>query len=105
MLVIFLTLAPLMPFNCFSIGRVTKFSISFGELPTYTVATLIVGTTISGYCSLGNVLNLYNPKAEIKIAMIYTAVRLSTAQLVGLNSFIFSLIPSIICIKYFFTEN
>ena len=69
-LVIFLTLAPLIPFNCFSIGLVTRFSISFGELPTYTVVTLMVGTTISGNCSLGIVLNLYNPNSVIRIAII-----------------------------------
>ena len=66
-LVIFLTFAPLIPFNCFSMGRVTRFSISLGELPTYTVVTLMVGTTMSGNCSLGIDVNWYSPYSVIII--------------------------------------
>ena len=69
-LVILLTLAPLIPFNCFSIGLVTRFSISFGELPTYTVVTLMVGTTISGNCSLGKLLKVFNPIMVTIMAII-----------------------------------
>ena len=102
MLVIFLTLAPLIPFSCFSIGLVTKFSISFGELPTYIVVTLIVGITISGNCSLGKELNFVKPISDTNTATIYTAVLLSTAQDVGRNSLNFFAIPSIIeCINTF----
>ena len=71
--------------------------MSFGELPKYTVLIDIVGTTISGNCSLGNVLNLFKPYNEIIIVIIYTAVLLSTAQLVGLNSLNFFATP---CIKF-----
>ena len=62
--------------------------MSLGELPTYTVVTDIVGNTTSGNCSFGKVVNLIYPKSEIKMAIIYIAVRLSMAQLVGPNSFI-----------------
>src|SRR5436190_23406181 len=94
-----------MAFNSFSIGLVTRFSISFGELPMYTVAIEMVGTTISGYCSFGIPLNLINPYMEIMIAMIYIAVLLSTAQLVGLNCLNFFVTPSKIFIwKYFIRQ-
>ena len=33
----FLIFAPVIPLICFSSGRVTRFSMSLGELPTYTV--------------------------------------------------------------------
>ena len=46
-------LIPLIDFNSFSIGLVIKFSISAGEFPGYTVWTIIVGMTISGYKDLG----------------------------------------------------
>jgi hypothetical protein len=51
-------------------GLVTRFSMSFGELPTYMVDTEIVGTTISGNCSLGSVLNLLSPYNVISMARI-----------------------------------
>ncbi len=83
---ILFTFAPEIPFICFSIGRVTRFSISVGEFPTYTVVTDIVGTTISGNCSLGNVKKIYIPNPVIIIVMTYMVVRLSIAQLEGKNS-------------------
>ena len=46
-------LRPLTDLISFSNGRVMRFSISAGELPGYTVCTIIVGITISGYKDLG----------------------------------------------------
>ena len=68
--------------------------MSLGEVPKYTVLILMVGTTISGNCSLGSVLNLVKPYSEINMVIIYTAVRLSTAQLVGLNCLNLLAMPS-----------
>src|SRR6187401_713755 len=49
----------------------------------------IVGTTMSGNCSFGIVLNFVSPYIVTRIAMIYIAVLLSMLQLVGLNCLIF----------------
>src|SRR5260221_9284210 len=54
----------------------------------------MVGTTISGNCSFGILLNLTNPYADMRIATMYIAVLLSIAQLVGLNCLNFFDIPS-----------
>ena len=61
------------------------------------VLILMVGTTISGNCSLGKVLNLVIPYNEISMVIIYTAVLLSIAQLVGLNCLNFWATLSINC--------
>jgi hypothetical protein len=45
--------SPLTDFISFSRGLVMRFSISAGELPGYTVCTIIVGITISGYKDFG----------------------------------------------------
>jgi hypothetical protein len=75
--------------------------MSLGELPKYTVEIEIVGTTISGNCSLGKVVNLFKPYNEIKMVITYTAVLLSMAQLVGLNSLNFLAMPSMKFIQIF----
>ena len=54
----------------------------------------MVGTTMSGNCSLGMVLNLVKPYREMRMVTIYMAVLLSTDQLVSRNSLNFFDSPS-----------
>src|SRR5215510_14098281 len=78
-------LAPLIPFNCFSIGRVTRFSISLGDVPAYNVDTYICGITMSGKFSLGREVKIFNPHNVTAIVATYATVVWSITQLVGLN--------------------
>ena len=88
----FVIFAPVIPLICFSIGPVTRFSISLGELPTYTVCTNMVGIIISGNCSFGSVKNWNIPPRLINSISRYIEVLLVILQEVGLNSLNFSFI-------------
>ena len=60
--------------------------MSAGDVPGYTVVTKKVGTTTSGNCSLGMVLYTDSPASVIITVRMKIVIRLSMAQLVGLNS-------------------